>query len=227
MCALAAHSVKEPPTGPRKELLLRMYDQLFNDINRHILVVWQSVGLVVGAFAVLALAEKQVITIDIATSLFVLLAAWLVAHLYDASYWYNRNLVMIANIEKLFLESDDLRRVHYYFGRHRPKNRMISHLRIQYVLAIGLSAIVMMFHFLTRVAPGFDSSLQYFDLQRALPYLTLLAAIIYLWRAKRGDDERYAEFLANSPGIDLPVPEGIRYSVGHGFRPTDQSGGES
>ena len=42
----------------RKEFLLKMYDQMFNDINTHILVVWQSVGVVVGAFAVFALARK-------------------------------------------------------------------------------------------------------------------------------------------------------------------------
>ena len=42
----------------RQELLLKMYDQLFNDINTHIIVVWQSVGVVVCAFALLALVEK-------------------------------------------------------------------------------------------------------------------------------------------------------------------------
>ena len=45
----------------RKEFLLKMYDQMFNDINTHILVVWQSVGVVVGAFAVFALVEKNII----------------------------------------------------------------------------------------------------------------------------------------------------------------------
>ena len=35
----------------RKEFLLHMYDQMFNDINRHIMVIWQSVGVLVAAFA--------------------------------------------------------------------------------------------------------------------------------------------------------------------------------
>lgn len=43
----------------REDLLLKMYDQMFNDINRHIMVVWQSVGVLVGAFAVFALVEKM------------------------------------------------------------------------------------------------------------------------------------------------------------------------
>src|SRR5690348_7244971 len=67
-------------TEERRELLLHMYDQMFNDIDRHILVVWQSIGVLIGAFAVFALTEKQIITIDIATSLVLLLCGWLIAH---------------------------------------------------------------------------------------------------------------------------------------------------
>ena len=84
----------------RKEFLLKMYDQMFNDINTHILVVWQSVGVVVGAFAVFALVEKNIIPMDYACTLMVTLCAWLFANLYDAPYWYNRNLVIIAPILK-------------------------------------------------------------------------------------------------------------------------------
>ena len=113
---------------PRERLLLQMYDQMFNDINRHIMVVWQSVGVLVGAFAIFALTEKQVVTVDVAASLIVLIAGWSLAHLYDAAYWYNRNLVIIANIERQFLRQSDLRDIHYYFGAHRPTNLMITHL---------------------------------------------------------------------------------------------------
>jgi hypothetical protein len=47
----------------RKKLLLKMYDQMFNDINSHGIVVWQSIGVVVGAFAIFALVEKNIVTI--------------------------------------------------------------------------------------------------------------------------------------------------------------------
>jgi hypothetical protein len=43
----------------RSDFLLKMYDQMFNDIDTHILVVWQSVAVVVGAFAVLADIQKR------------------------------------------------------------------------------------------------------------------------------------------------------------------------
>jgi hypothetical protein len=88
----------------RDEFLVQIYNQMFNDIDRHIMVVWQSVGVLVGAFAIFALVEKQIISIDIATTIIVLLCAWLYAHLLDAGYWYNRNLVIIANIERTILE---------------------------------------------------------------------------------------------------------------------------
>jgi hypothetical protein len=35
------------------------------------------------------------------------------------SYWYNRNLVIIANIERQFLGRKE---IHYYFGKHRKKS---------------------------------------------------------------------------------------------------------
>jgi hypothetical protein len=206
------------PQDGRKELLLKMYDQMFNDINRHILVVWQSVSVLVGAIALLALAEKNVLPVDIAISLIVLLGMWLLAHLYDASYWYNRNLVIIANIERQFLTVGDLNDIHYYFSSHR-KYKMISHFQVQYALGIGIVALVMAYHFFTRVLPGFGSGLDLFDPLRTLPYLTALGAVLFLVVFAIKKDESYREFLANSPGV--PVPEEakarLKFGVGHSF----------
>lgn len=75
----------------RKTFLLEMYRQMFSDINRHMTVVWQSVSVVVGAFAIFALVEKQILPVDVAVSLMVMLCAWLYAHMLDAAYWYNTN----------------------------------------------------------------------------------------------------------------------------------------
>lgn len=203
-------------TNERKELLLKMYDQMFSDINRHILVVWQSVAVVIGAFAVFALAEKQIIPIDVATSLVLLLCGWLIAHLYDAGYWYNRNLVIIANIERQFLSKEDLHDIHYYFGKHRPNNGMITHLQIQYALAVGVGMLLLVFHFITRIWPGFFVDGAHIDPLRALPYLTLVGLIFYLRKVAKHRDQSYAEFIKNSPGIDIETA-GLEYGVGHGF----------
>lgn len=201
----------------RDELLFRMYDQLFNDINRHITVIWQSISVVVGSFAIFALAEKKVVTLDVAAAIIVLLVNWLIAHLYDAAYWYNRNLTMIANIERQFLLKKDLKDIHYYFGKHRPTNKMLTHLKIQYALGIGLGGIVLLFHFIVRILPGFSLPLSYFDPVLSLPYVILFISIIYLYFLRRNRKESYEEFLKNSPGINIDT-KGIRYGVGHGYK---------
>ncbi|MCP1290564.1 hypothetical protein NK214_10225 [Chromobacterium sp. S0633] len=199
----------------RKEFLIQMYNQMFNDINRHIMVVWQSVGVLVGAFAIFSLVEKNVVSLDVAVSLIVLLSAWLIAHLLDAGYWYNRNLVIIANIERQFLTKDDLREIHYYFGEHRPKNRMITHLRIQMALGLGLVVLVVGYHASKQVLPNFLCTSCAFEFSCWLPYLMLLASACYVWQVSRKSDESYEEFIRNSPGI-LVDTTSVEYGVGHG-----------
>jgi len=199
----------------RDTFLIEVYKQMFNDINRHILVVWQSVGVLVGAFAVLSLVEKKVISLDVASSIIVLLCAWLFAHVFDASYWYNRNLVIIANIERQFLLQKDLGEIHYYFGKHRRDNKMIWHLRIQCALGTGLALIILAVHFYYQVIPGLNLAMSQFDPIRALPYLVAIVSVIYCASVKRNRDASYAEFLTNSPGIPVSTTD-MSYGVGHG-----------
>ena len=202
------------PGAYRKDFLLKMYDQMFNDINTHILVVWQSIGVLVGAFAIFALAEKEIVTIDVATALIVLIGGWLIGHLYDASYWYNRNLVIIANIERQFLTERDLAEIHYYFGKHRKKGSMLTHLKIQFALAIGIIAVVVAFHFWTRVLPGFGAPFTALEPLRAFPYATMIPGFIFLRHLRQQRDRSYQEFLANSPGREIET-DAVRYGSGH------------
>lgn len=209
-----------PEKLSREKLLLHMYDQMFNDINRHIVVVWQSVGVLVGAFAIFTLIEKQVISFDIACSLIILIAGWSLAHHLDASYWYNRNLAIIANIEKQFLTSSDLKDIHYYFGSHRP-NKMIAHLRIQVLLAVGIAAIILLYHFYERVWSGFNQPLSAFDPLRLLPYIASCVIGIILLRLISLRNRTYKEFIRNSPGLSINT-SGIVYGEGHGFAQTEE-----
>ncbi|MEK6759407.1 MAG: hypothetical protein AABY51_06515 [Deltaproteobacteria bacterium] len=187
----------------RKELLLKMYDQLFNDINRHILVVWQSVGLLFGAFAVFALVEKKIMPLYVASSLIVLLTAWLLAHIYDAAYWYNRNIVIIGNIERQFLKKEDLTNIHHYFKKHRSENEMITHLQIQYYLGIGIALLVIIYHFYVEIMPGICAPWGGFESQQTLPYILIVSATICLSKLKKEREEKYKEFLKKSPGIQV------------------------
>src|SRR5256885_14257481 len=103
----------------RKLFLIEMYRQLFANINRHILVVWHGIAVLAGAVALFALVEKAVLSLDLACSVFVLLLGWFVAHVLDASNWFNRNLAIMTNVEREFLGDEDLRLIHYYFGKPR------------------------------------------------------------------------------------------------------------
>src|SRR5258708_36293673 len=92
----------------RKDFLVQMYNQMFANINRHILVVWQGIAVLVGAVALFALVEKEILSFDLACSFFILLIGWFVAHVLNASAWFNRNLVIMTNIERDFLSDGDL-----------------------------------------------------------------------------------------------------------------------
>lgn len=190
-----------------------MYGQLMNDINRHIVVVWQSVGVLFGAFAVFALVEKKLISQDIATSLIVLLCGWVIAHVYDASHWYNRNLVIIANIERQFLKVSDLREIHYYFGRHRKTGAIINHLEIQMYLAIGVALLVLGTHFVAVLLPVWQKAKEGSGLMY-LPWGTAIFVIYIWWRSKRKAAASYSTFLQNSPGKEID-DSSIAHGPGH------------
>lgn len=199
----------------RRTFLIEMYNQMFSDINRHITVIWQSVGVVVGAFAIFSLVEKNVISIDIATSIIVILCFWLFAHMLDAGYWYNRNLAIISNTERQFLEISDLKNIQYYFGMHRSKNnKMITHLRVQAALGWGILVLVILYHFVERILPGIKAAHAEIDPVRGLPYLFLVAGLAYggwLWRDR---DASYSNFVTNSPGIEIDTSS-VEYGTGH------------
>ena len=128
--------------------------------------------------------------------------------------------MIIANIERQFLSDTDLKDIHYYFGKHRPKNAMITHLRVQLALAIAIATLMLTYHALTRLLPGMIASAWTLDLQRSLPAVTLIAALVYIVKLARKRDASYDEFVKNSPGIPVQVGD-THYGVGHGFPETE------
>jgi hypothetical protein len=196
----------------RSEFLMVMYKELMNDINRHIVVIWQSVAVLFGAFAAFALVEKQIITLDVAATLIMILCVWVVAHVYDAGYWYNRNLVIIANIERQFLRQSDLRDIHYYFARHRAST-LITHLKIQLCLALGVAVLVLSFHFMTIMLPIYKSDKQWSFLV-FLPWAAAVVGLLVWWHSARKAKARYKTFVTNSPGKEMD-DTGIIHGPGH------------
>jgi len=157
---------------------LHMYDQAWNNINRHILTVWQSVAAVAAALAAMIFTEKQVLSLDVAVSMVVLFSAWLMAHVYDAQTWYDRNLAIIQDNEKFFETKPG--EFHAYTKPRALK--LITHLRIQRDLAIALVVLGVGTHICTEAIPvltGVESA----ELRMALPYAALLAWCIYAFYA--------------------------------------------
>ncbi len=201
----------------RPQFLIEIYKEMMADINRHIMVVWQSVGVVLGSFAIMGLVEKRVVSLDYASSLLLIVCTWSLGLLIDASYWYNRNLCIVANIEKIFLEEEDLKNVHYYFGQHRPNNKMITTIRIQFALSLSIGLFNLCYHFYVRVVPWFGFSMKDIDIPRLFPYVITLISGALLICLKNRRNRHYSEFLVNSPGVKININE-IKYGDGHGFK---------
>ena len=84
---MSSHTANAQEQGEkdRKEFLLHMYDQTWNNINRHITIVWQSVAALVASVALLSLVEKDIVPIDLAISMTVLVSVWLAVNVCDAN----------------------------------------------------------------------------------------------------------------------------------------------
>jgi hypothetical protein len=186
----------------RDQFLIAMYKEMWGNINRHILVVWQSVGLVAGTFTLFALVASKAIPLDLACTVVAGATAWLLAHLVDANYWYSRNLAIIVNIERQFLTAQDLHLIHPYFKDHRPHS-VLDHLSIQGFLGIGVWAAVMVYHFFLRVLPGIGAPWSTFDATRSAPYCTSAISMILLWKFVNKQRDHYDCFLKDAPGAPV------------------------
>jgi hypothetical protein len=186
----------------RDQFLLAMYGEMWGNINRHILVIWQSVTALLGAFAALALIQKGVISLDFACGLLVLICAWVVAHVIDANYWFARNQLIITNIERQFLNANDEKLIHPYFLEHRQRVTL-DHLSIQCALAAGVFLLIIGWHFCARVLPILRTPWTGSDWSRSLPYVVSVLSAGGLFWLRHKHKDSYAQLLARSPGLTV------------------------
>jgi hypothetical protein len=133
-----------------------------------------------------------------------LVAAWQLCHVYDANTWFNRNLGIVANIERQFLTRRDEKEIEFYFTEeHRAPGNLVGHLRVQRDFGIGVAALVLVIHFLTCVFPGLRSTWSNFEPLRAVPYVTALSCIWWVGRTRARQIGRQQEFVARSPGAPI------------------------
>lgn len=193
-----AENVDNVPQN-RKDFLLQMYAQLWGNINRHILIPWQSITIVIGTFALFSLVEKNVITLDIATSLIIVISAWQIAHVRDSSAWVNRNLAIIVNIERQFLNQEDSKLIHFYFLKPR-KWELLENFKIQQGLGIGLATLIWIYHFYSRILPICVRSISFLEI---LPTVTAIVCLFVLLKLEKGHSKSYKMLREKSPGGEI------------------------
>ena len=132
------------------------------------------------------------------------IAGWAVLHAYDANGWYNRNLAIIANIERVFLQPDDDRNIHYFFLRHR-KFQLLEHLRIHAFLGVGIGVLTLLYHFSVRVWPGLGAAGGKFEPQRSMPYMAAVLVLVAVAIFRRHYFAKHREFDEKSPGMAIPA----------------------
>ena len=117
----------------KKEFLLAMYKELFNNVDRHISLSWQSVSVIASFLAAIMLTERFGVPSIITVSVIIIIAGWTIARLIDAEHWYDRNIHIISNIEKLFLSEDekDDKNIHFYFKKNRTRDNRLESVTIQ------------------------------------------------------------------------------------------------
>lgn len=183
-----------PMDKQRSDFLIKMYEQLSLEINRHILIVWQPIGIMVGSLTLLHYVENKSIPINVAMPLIYLSILWLFANIIDCNYWYNRNQAMITNIEKEFLNEEDISKIHYYFGKHK-KYTLVRHFKIQFYFAM-IFTVFMTCYYYNKLNIG-DLSIHFI---KNPSFLLLFMGSFYISWFYDYRISCYNEFIRNSPG---------------------------
>lgn len=125
----------------KREFLYNVYNQSFNNINRHITIVWQSVSVLVASFVSIIISEKYEIPIYLSYILLSIYITWMIAHLLDSNTWYRRNIHIVTNVERYFLSKKDKKRLHPFFTEHLKPDKIIDTFRIQIYFAYAIWVI--------------------------------------------------------------------------------------
>jgi hypothetical protein len=157
------------------------------------MITWEVVPVVGGALGAVALSETSVVSVQIAGAMVVLLAGWLSAHSLDSNEWVKRNLFIISNIERQFLNASDSKQIHYYFSRPH-KIDVLRHFQIQLfmsgVIATASVIWVVISACSDRQFPGVFA-------------IVLSLVVVALIALRKRTDDRLKEFIKNSPGSEI------------------------
>lgn len=192
----------------RKDFLITSCKHLYDSINTHYKFSWDIAILFISTLAVfIKHGEGDVVITDFITTICLSIAMWAIAHIYESNFWYRRNIAIISNIERQFLYQEDDKEIHHYFKKQNIKYSIIDSLKINLVLVIFISVILLIYHISYRLIPYCNNSTGDHHcscLTIFLPYLSLFVlycCLVQPTKTKREKD--YYDFIMNSPGIDF------------------------
>lgn len=183
-----------------------------DDINRHIVVIWQVVGVLAASVAAIAISEQHGVPLEVAVALSFLVSGWALEHLHDSNYWYNRNLVMITNIERVFLNNEDLQLVHPYFSKYRNSNSFLSHMQAHRRFILIFCALIFSYYYIGLSVSAIDHSRNLF--LKICPFIGGLILFCWdrhlIWKYTK----KYGDYLKISLGIE--IENKIDFGKSHG-----------
>lgn len=192
----------------RKEFLKSSCDLLNKSVYDHYKFSWELAILFISSLAIfIKHGDGDVIVIDFITTICLSIAMWAIANIYESNFWYRRNYAISANIERQFLYQEDEKEIHHYFKKHSNKYSVIDSLKINLVIVIFISVILLIYHFVYRILPYCTDSN---GVQNCtcftifLPYLSiavLYCCLVQPTKVKREND--YDNFIEKSPGINF------------------------
>lgn len=188
-----------------KDFLLVMYKELFNNIDRHISLSWQSVSIIASSLGAFMLTEKFHVPIFLTVFFLIVIIVWTIARLIDAEHWYDRNIHIISNIEKIFLtEKNDAKNIHYYFTKQRTNKSRLESIMIQ-SFASTLLWMLTIVYFFWRIPKSIAENSFLFNIYYEFYFVTatsfLFALLLFVY--KRYCTKRIEELRKQSPGITL------------------------
>ncbi len=188
--------------GKRAEFLIKMYETYNAEIARHFGLAWQAVSVFLASIVAIVAAIKEIAGIPAYAiiSLYFFLVTWAIEVVIDAAFWYNRNLVVVANIERQFMKPSDARDIHWYFLEHRPFNKPITFMRSLLLFLVSIALAVLLFYFLL---PEINKQKEFFcTFSSYIPLLVALGLSLVIRNFAIGKNSEYSTFLANAPGIN-------------------------
>lgn len=196
----------------RADFLIKMYETYNAEIARHFGLAWQAVSVFLASIVAVVAAINKIAGIPayVVICLYLFLVTWAVEVVIDAAFWYNRNLVVVANIERQFMKPSDAKDIHWYFLKHRPFNKPITFMRSLLLFLVSIALAVLIFYFALPEINGQKDF--FFNVSSYIPLLVALGLGLVIRNFAIDKNKEYLTFLANAPGInrgnmDFKAPE--------------------